>query len=130
MDERPQQRSEAARRRAYLLQQPRGHGGQGAQHLPFGALGAPNDVSASIPIARSISIFFIRLPPFSFDCLKTTIAASFLLKFEAFPDAVLLKPNIAASVLPKFEALSDAIGVAAHSLVAPGIRKVAQESFD
>jgi len=52
------------------------------------------------------------------------------LKIEAFPDAVLLKPNIAASVLPKFEALSDAIGVAAHSLVAPGIRKVAQESFD
>jgi len=43
---------------------------------------------------------------------------------------VLLKPNIAASILSKFEALSDAIGVAAHSLVAPGIRKVAQESFD
>jgi len=64
MDERPQQRSEAARRRAYLLQQPRGDGGQGAQHLPFGALGAPNDVSASIPTASSISIFFIRLPPF------------------------------------------------------------------
>ena len=107
-----------------------GHGGHGAQHLLFGALGAPNEVSASIPTARSISIFFIRLPPFLFDCLKTTIAASFLLKFEAFPDAVLLKPNIAASVLPKFEALSDAIGVTAYSLVAPGIRKVAQESFD
>ena len=60
-------RSEAARRRAYLLQQPRGgagHGGHGAQHLPFGALGAPNAVSVSIPTARSISIFFIRLPPF------------------------------------------------------------------
>ena len=129
MNERPQPRR--GRSSSGYLQQPRvGHGGHGAQHLPFGALGAPNEVSASIPIARSISIFFIRLPPFSFDCLKTTIAASFLLKFEAFPDAVLLKPNIAASVLPKFEALSDAIGVAAHSLVAPGIRKVAQESFD
>jgi hypothetical protein len=60
-------RSEAARRYAYLLQQPRGgagHGGHGAQHLPFGVLGAPNAVSASIPTAKSISIFFIRLPPF------------------------------------------------------------------
>ncbi len=59
--------SEAARRHAYLLQQPRGHaghGGHGAQDLPFGALGAPNEVSASIPTARSKSIFFIRLPPF------------------------------------------------------------------
>ncbi len=66
MDERPQPH-ESARRCAYLLQQPRGgagHGGHGAQHLPFGALGAPNEVSASIPTARSISIFFIRLPPF------------------------------------------------------------------
>ena len=64
------------------------------------------------------------------DCLTTTIAASLLSKFQAFSDAMLLKPNVAASVLSKFEALSDAIGVAAHSLVAPGIRKVAQESFD
>jgi hypothetical protein len=59
--------SDAARRFAYLLQQPRGgagHGGHGAQHLPFGALGAPNEVSASIPTARSIRIFFIHLPPF------------------------------------------------------------------
>ena len=107
-----------------------GHGGHGAQHLPFGALGAPNEVSASIPIARSISIFFIRLPPFWFDCLTTTIAASVPSEFQAFPAAVLLKPNIAASVLSKFETLSDAIGVAADSLVAPGIREMAQESFD
>ena len=67
MDERPLNRNEAARRCAYLLQQPRGgagHGGHGAQHLPFGAFGAPNALSASIPRARSMSIFFIRLPPF------------------------------------------------------------------
>ena len=128
-----------------------GHGGHGAQHLLFGALGAPNEVSASIPTARSTNIFFIRLSPFLFDCLKTTIAASVLLKFqafshamlfkpniaasilskfEAFPDAVLLKPDIAASVLTKFEALSDPISVTAHSLVAPRIREMAQESFD
>ena len=41
----------------------------------------------------------------------------------------LLKANIAASVLSKFEALSDAISVAAHSLVAPCIHEIAQESF-
>src|SRR5438477_13119665 len=129
MNERPQPRR--GRSSSGYLQQPRvGHGGHGAQHLLFGALGAPNEVSASIPTARSTNIFFIRLSPFLFDCLKTTIAASVLLKFQAFSHAMLLKPNIAASILSKFEALSDAIGVTAHSLVAPGIRKMAQESFD
>jgi hypothetical protein len=58
------------------------------------------------------------------------MAASVLSKFEAFSDSVLLKPNIAASVLSEFKALSDAISVAAHSPVAPGIREMAQESFD
>jgi hypothetical protein len=43
---------------------------------------------------------------------------------------MLRKPNIAASVLSKFEALSDAISVAAHSLVAPGVPEMVQESFD
>jgi hypothetical protein len=43
---------------------------------------------------------------------------------------MLLEPNIAASVRSKFEALSKAISVAAHSLVAPGTREMAQESFD
>ena len=129
MNERPQPRR--GRSSSGYLQQPRvGHGGHGAQHLPFGALGAPNEVSASIPTARSISIFFIRLPPFLFDCLTTTIAASLLSKFQAFSDVMLLKPNVAASVLPKSEALSDAISVTAHSLVAPGIREMAQEGFD
>jgi hypothetical protein len=97
---------------------------------PFEALGAPNEVSASIPIARSTSIFFIRLPPFYFNSLTTTVAASVRSKFQAFSDAMLLEPNIAASVLSKFEALSKAISVAAHSLVALGIREMAQESFD
>jgi hypothetical protein len=43
---------------------------------------------------------------------------------------MLLKANIAASVLSKFEASSDAISVAAHSLVAPGVREMAQKRFD
>jgi hypothetical protein len=65
--------SEAARRRGYLLQQPRGcagHDGHGAQHLPFGTLGAPNALSASIPTARSIIIFFIRLTSFPIKLLN------------------------------------------------------------
>jgi hypothetical protein len=67
---------------------------------------------------------------FLVQLLNTNIAASVLSKFEALSDAMLLKANIAASVLSKFETLSDAISVAAHSLVAPCIREMAQKSFD
>src|SRR5438093_5771008 len=64
---------------------------------------------------------------FLVQLLKTNIAASVFSKFEALSEAMLLKANIAASVLSKFEALSDAINVAAHSLVVPCIRKMAQK---
>jgi hypothetical protein len=43
---------------------------------------------------------------------------------------MLLKADIAASVLSKFEPLPDSISVAAHSLVAPRICEMPQESLD
>ena len=129
MDERPRLQREAARQHAYL-QQPLGHGGHGAQHFPFGALGAPNAVSASIPAASSTSIFFIMSTSFLVRLLTTTIAAAVLSNLQTFCDALLLKSNIAASVLSKFEALPEAISVAANALVPPCIGEMAQKSFD
>jgi hypothetical protein len=129
VDERPRLQRKTARQRAYL-QQPLGHGGHGAQHFPFGALGAPNAVSASIPAASSTSIFFISSTSFLVRVFTATIAATVLSNFQASCDALLLKPNVAASVLSKFEALSEAISVSANALVTPCIGEMAQKSFD